>query len=226
MTRRKLFRFAHNAQAENVIEKGKPLYSAIKGNWRKSYFNNDHPIVLELACGKGEYTVGLGKNFPEKNYIGIDIKGDRIARGSRQALELGLTNIAFLRTAIQYLDEFFEPGEVDEIWLVHPDPQPRDKDEKKRLSNPFFLAQYAKYIQPGGIFHLKTDNPFLYEYSLESIGNAPGYRILEHTNDLYESDLWAEHHNITTHYEKLFREKGFSICYIKAVVERKEEASL
>lgn len=218
MTRRKLFRFEQNAKAENVIEKGKPLYESIKGNWRDTYFKNQNPVVLELACGKGEYTVGLGKTFPDKNYIGIDIKGDRIARGSQQAMEAGLSNVAFLRTSIQYLDEFFLPGEVDEIWLVHPDPQPKDKDEKKRLTNAWFLEQYAKYIKDGGVFHLKTDNPFLYEYSLESISNSPDYHILEHTDHLYESDLWQEHHNITTHYEKLFREKGFTIRYIKASV--------
>lgn len=206
-----------------MIERGKPLYTTIRGHWKETYFENRNPVVLELACGKGEYTVGLGRAFPERNYIGIDIKGDRIARGSRQATEAGLTNVAFLRTSIQYLEEFFEPGEADEIWLVHPDPQPRDKDEKKRLTNQWFLALYARIIKDGGIFHLKTDNPFLYEYSLESLSGAPGYSVLEHTDNLYESDLMAGHHNITTHYEKLFREKGFTICYIKAAVSKAAE---
>lgn len=218
MTRRKLSRFAQNAASDNVIEKGKPLYTTIKGNWREKYFGNPNPVILELACGKGEYTIGLGKTFPDNNYIGIDIKGDRIARGSQQAMDDGLANVAFLRTSIQYLDEFFLPGEVDEIWLVHPDPQPRDKDEKKRLTNGSFLDSYARYTREGGLFHLKTDNPFLYEYSLETIGNHPNFTILDNTNNLYESDLLDEHYHITTHYERLFRDKGFTICYIKARV--------
>lgn len=223
MTRRKLHRFAQNAEADNVIERGKPLYETIKGKWKEVYFRNENPIVLELACGKGEYTVGLGRAFPGNNYIGIDIKGDRIARGSQQAISEGLTNVAFLRSSIQYLEEFFSPGEVDEIWLVHPDPQPRDKDEKKRLTNQHFLALYAGLIKSGGIFHLKTDNPFLYEYSLESIAAATGFEILSHTDNLYESDLMAGHHDITTHYERLFREKGFTIRYIKAQMSKPDE---
>lgn len=216
MARRKLFRFAQNAAADNVIEVGKPLYTTIRGKWREVYFKNENSVILELACGKGEYTVGLGKTFPDRNYIGVDIKGDRIARGSQAALQLGLNNVAFLRASIQFLDEFFEPGEVDEIWLVHPDPQPKDRDEKKRLTNRAFLTRYARWIKPGGIFHLKTDNPFLYEYTLEVLKDMPGYVLLEHTDNLYESDLLAEHHNITTHYEKLFREQGFTIKYIRA----------
>ncbi len=221
MARQKRQRFAQNALAENVIEKGKPLYTAIKGKWREVYFNNTNPIVLELACGKGEYTVGLGQLFPEKNFIGIDIKGERIARGSRQALQARLDNVAFLRTGIQYMDEFFLPDEVDEIWLVHPDPQPKDKDEKKRLTNPFFLGLYATYLKEGGLFHLKTDNPFLYQYSLETLQNLPAYSVLEHTDNLYESPQLEAHHGIETHYEKLFVAKGFTINYIKARVLNK-----
>jgi tRNA (guanine-N7-)-methyltransferase len=163
MARQKLKRFLHNTLAENVIEKGKPLYTSVKGNWNKVYFQNDNPIVLELACGKGEYTTGFAGVFPEKNYIGIDVKGDRIQRGSKRAIDNNLNNVAFLRAGIQYMDEFFEIGEVDEIWLIHPDPQPKDKDEKKRLTNPNFLSLYAKYMKQGGHFLFKTDNPFLYE---------------------------------------------------------------
>ena len=119
--------------ADNVIERGKELYTSIKGKWNEVFFKNSNPITVELACGKGEYTVGLSKQFPEVNFIGVDIKGDRIARGSKKAMDLNLSNVAFLRTGIQYLDEFFEPEEIDELWLVHPDPQPRDKEEKRRL---------------------------------------------------------------------------------------------
>lgn len=217
MARQKLSRFLHNSLADNVIERGKPLYTSIKGKWRQDYFKNDHPIVLELACGKGEYTTGLAAVYPEKNFIGIDIKGDRIQRGSKRAMDNGLNNVAFLRAGIQYLDEFFEEGEVDEIWLIHPDPQPKDKDEKKRLTNAHFLSLYGIYLKKGGLFRLKTDNPFLYEYSLGSIGEHADYSIIEHTDDLYHSPLLEEHHGIKTHYEQLFVEKGFTINYIKSV---------
>lgn len=215
MARQKLPRFIHNAQADNVIERGKELYTTIKGQWREKYFNNNNPIVLELACGKGEYSVGLAQKFPDKNFIGIDIKGDRIARGSKRAMSSGLTNVAFLRTPIWYLEEFFEENEVDEIWLIHPDPQPRDKEEKKRLTNITYLNLYRKILRPDGDFFFKTDNSGLFEYSLGTFVDA-GYKILRQTTDLYNSDLFAEHHNITTHYEKLFVEKGFKINYLAA----------
>lgn len=221
MGRQKTHRFEYNKLAENVIERGKDLYTSIKGNWNKSYFNNNNPIALELACGKGEYTVGLGKNIPNWNFIGIDIKGDRISRGSKAAAKLGLNNIAFLRTSIQYLDEFFEENEVDEIWLIHPDPQPRDKEERKRLTNQRFLNIYKKYLKLDGLFKLKTDSFFLYEYSLEIIKSDPEFELIAFTDDLYNSELNAEHYGIETHYEKLFREKGHSIHYIKAKLIKK-----
>lgn len=215
MARQKLPRFIHNAQADNVIERGKELYTSIKGQWREKYFKNDNPIVLELACGKGEYTVGLAKKFPEQNFIGIDIKGDRIARGSKKAVEAKLENVAFLRTPIAFLEEFFDENEVDEIWLIHPDPQPRDKEEKKRLTNLNYLNLYRKVLKPDGNFFFKTDNSGLFEYSLGSFTEA-GYSILRQTTDLYNSELLSEHHDIVTHYEKLFVEKGFKINYLAA----------
>jgi tRNA (guanine-N7-)-methyltransferase len=221
VSRKKQHRFDHNKLADNVIERGKALYTTIKGKWNEEYFKNPNPITLELACGKGEYTVGLGKSFSEKNFIGIDIKGDRIARGSKIAGQLNLSNVAFLRTGIQFLDEFFEPDEVSEIWLVHPDPQPRDKEEKRRLTNQNFLNIYKKYLKKEGIFHLKTDSSFLYDYSLEVLKQDPDFEILDHTNDLYHSPLWDEHHNIITHYEKLFHEQGSTINYIKAKLIKK-----
>lgn len=218
MSRRKLHHYEFSAQAVNVIEKGKPLYTSVKGKWNELYFNNENPIVLELACGKGEYTIGLGQVFPEKNFIGMDIKGDRIARGSQSASEAGLTNVAFLRAGIQYSDEFFEENELDEIWLIHPDPQVRDRDEAKRLTNPDFLSRYAKYLKKDGLFCLKTDSTFLYEYSLETIGNSGKYEIVEHTDDLYHSTLLEEHHGVKTHYEKIFVAKGYTIKFIKSVM--------
>jgi tRNA (guanine-N7-)-methyltransferase len=216
MARRKLYHYQVSEQAENVVQAGKPLYSEIKGKWNSLYFKKEQPIVVELACGKGEYTVGLGKKFPEKNFIGVDIKGDRIARGSVLATEYQLDNVAFLRAGIQYADEFFGQGELSEIWLIHPDPQVRDRDEKYRLTNPHFLAKYAGFLKKGGLFCLKTDSDFLYEYSLDTIRNAADFEIIEHTGDLYESHLLDEHHGVKTHYEGIFTAKGYTIKYIKA----------
>lgn len=210
-----MYRFEQNRLAPNVIERGKPLYTTIKGNWHSDYFQNDNPIVLELGCGKGEYTVGLASAYPDKNFIGVDIKGDRIARGSQAALAGNLTNVAFLRTDIQYLDEFLAQGEVSEIWITFPDPQPRDKQEKHRLTYKTFLAKYATLLQPGGMLHLKTDNTPFYEYSLESLP-ANGFTIVEATDNLYESPLNNLHLGIKTKYEAMFFEKGFSIKYLQS----------
>ncbi|WP_310586673.1 tRNA (guanosine(46)-N7)-methyltransferase TrmB [Marinilongibacter aquaticus] len=212
--RRKQHRFKHNQDAHNVIERGKEWYTKIKGNWAE-YFGNDKPLVLELACGKGEYTVGLAENIPDMNFIGIDIKGDRIARGSKRAMDKGLDNAAFLRTGIQFLDEFFNADEIEEIWLIHPDPQPRDKEEKRRLTNPHFLGIYKKYLRKGGLFKLKTDSRFLYDYSLEILQKDNEFELLDHTDDLYNSPLLDEHFGIRTHYEQIWTERGSSVHYIK-----------
>jgi tRNA (guanine-N7-)-methyltransferase len=217
MSRRKLHHYQFSAQAANVIEAGKPLYTTVKGRWRELYFKNSGELVLELACGKGEYSIGMGAVFPGKNFIGMDIKGDRIARGSISATNAGLANVAFLRAGIQYSDEFFESGELDEIWLIHPDPQVRDRDENKRLTNPAFLSSYARFLKPGGLFCLKTDSTYLYDYSLQTIAQSGSYQILDHTDDLYQSELLRDHHDVKTHYENIFVAKGHSIKYIKAV---------
>jgi tRNA (guanine-N7-)-methyltransferase len=214
VTRRKRDRFLRNSIAVNVIERGKSIYSTIKGHWHSQQFNNLNPIVLELACGKGEYTVGLAQQYPDRNFIGIDIKGDRIARGSQMALQLGLTNVAFLRTDIQFLEEFFEKGEVSEIWLTFPDPQPRPKQEKHRLTHPRFLHIYACILKADGVFHLKTDNAPFFDYSLGTLP-AAGFVNLVHTNNLYESALNNFHFGIKTKYEAMFYEKGFSINYLQ-----------
>ncbi|GAB3786719.1 tRNA (guanosine(46)-N7)-methyltransferase TrmB [Spirosoma horti] len=214
MTRRKTHRFLQNAESANVIEVGKPLYKTIRGNWRTDYFNNTNPIVLELACGKGEYTVGLAQAFPEVNFIGVDIKGDRIARGSRAAQTLGLRNVAFLRTDINFLTEFFRAGEVNEIWITFPDPQPRPKQEKHRLTHPRFLSTYQRLLVAGGTLHLKTDSPELFAYSLDQVKQA---RVadLQYTTDLYNSPLNDIHLGIKTKYEQLFFDKGFTINYLQ-----------
>ncbi|MCY7359639.1 MAG: tRNA (guanosine(46)-N7)-methyltransferase TrmB [Rudanella sp.] len=214
MKRRKQYRFTQNAIAQNVIENGKPLYDTIKGQWHQLKFNNNNPIVLELACGKGEYTVGLAQEYPDFNFIGVDIKGDRIARGSQIALQQELHNVAFLRADIQYLREFFAPGEVSEIWVTFPDPQPRDKQEKHRLTHPRFLDLYAEILQPGGLFHLKTDNAPFFDYSLETLP-AFGFTDLIYTHHLYDSPLNDIHHGIKTKYEAMFFAQGFSINYLQ-----------
>lgn len=215
MTRRKQHRFLQNAESANVIEVSKPLYKTIRGHWRSHYFNNENPIVLELACGKGEYTVGLAQAFPDKNFIGVDIKGDRIARGSQAAQSLGLTNVAFLRTDINFLQEFFTEGEVDEVWIIFPDPQPRPKQEKHRLTHPRFLSMYHSLLVSCGVLHLKTDNPALFAYSLEKVKEC-GFIDLQFTTDLYNSPLNKIHCGIKTRYEQLFFDKGFTINYLQS----------
>lgn len=216
MSRRKKHRFEHNEKASNVIERGKDLYTSIKGKWNEVYFKNSNPIVLELACGKGEYSVGLGEVYPNKNFIGIDIKGDRIARGSQRAIEKGLSNVCFLRTGIQFLEEFFEAGEVSEMWLINPDPQPRDKEEKRRLTNDKYLNLYAQFLKTDGLLNFKTDSDFLFNYTLETLQNSKVLAVTDYTKDLYSSNLYKEHHGIKTHYEELFVERGHIISYIKS----------
>lgn len=214
MTRRKTHRFQQNAQSHNVIEAGKPLYKTIRGRWRQDYFQNENPIVLELACGQGEYTVGLAQAFPDRNFIGVDIKGDRIARGSQAAQALGLSNVAFLRTDINFLPEFFAEREVNEIWITFPDPQPRPKQEKHRLTHPRFLSIYKQLLISGGTLHLKTDNPELFTYSLAQVQQC-NWIDIQSTTDLYRSPLNSIHLGILTKYEQMFTEKGFTINYLQ-----------
>lgn len=214
MTRRKQHRFLQNQESPNVIEVGKPAYKSIKGRWRLDQFGNENPVVLELACGKGEYTIGLAQAYPDTNFIGVDIKGDRIARGSQAALSLGLTNAAFLRTDINFIEEFFESGEVDEIWITFPDPQPRPRQEKHRLTHPRFLSIYKRLLKPGGTLHLKTDSPLLFAYSLDVIQQDEFTNVIS-TTDLYNSLLNGIHIGIKTKYEQLFFDKGFTINYLQ-----------
>jgi len=214
VTRRKQHRFLQNQESPNVIEVGKPEYKSIKGRWRLDQFGNENPVVLELACGKGEYTIGLAQAYPDTNFIGVDIKGDRIARGSQAALSLGLTNAAFLRTDINFIEEFFEPEEVDEIWITFPDPQPRPRQEKHRLTHPRFLSVYKKLLKTGGTLHLKTDSLLLFDYSLDVIQQEEFTDVIS-TTDLYNSPLNRIHIGIKTKYEQLFFDKGFTINYLQ-----------
>lgn len=223
MTRRKLDFFQHCETADNVLQAPKPLYRAVKGHWREDFFHNAHPLVVELACGKGEYTVGLASVFPEKNFVGVDVKGDRLARGSRRAMQQGLCNVGFLRTMIQQLDDFFAENEVSELWVTFPDPRPRTRDERRRLTHPRFLHLYARLLAPGGWFHFKTDNAALFAYTLDTL-RAFGCHDLTATDDLYGSPLNADHHGIKTHFEALFYEKGHRIHYLRCRLNKPQNS--
>ncbi len=214
MGRKKLDRFADNREAHNVIQEGKALYTQIKGKWRESYFENENPLVLELGCGRGEYTVGLARVFPQKNFIGVDIKGSRIWKGSQIALREDLRNVGFLRTYIQNIDLFFAPNEVDEIWVTFPDPRPKDRDEKRRLIHPRFLHLYRSLMKSEGTVHLKTDNTGLFEYALEVLEDWK-IKDLQFTRDLYKSELNQIHQGIQTNFEAKFTAQGYKIKYLQ-----------
>jgi tRNA (guanine-N7-)-methyltransferase len=214
----KLEKFADVASFKNCftlffenISKGFEL----KGKWRENYFKNQLPLVLELGCGKGEYTVGLASARPDKNFIGVDIKGNRIWTGASEALEKGLSNVAFLRTRIDFIEHCFENAEVDEIWLTFPDPQPQSTRARKRLTHPMFTNRYKKILKKGGLVHLKTDSTSLYEYTLETIAENK-FNLIWHTNDLYKNCPADRQElvSIKTYYEKLFTERGEDIKYI------------
>lgn len=187
----------------------------LKGKWRELYFKNDQALVLELGCGKGEYTVGLGAANTHKNFIGVDIKGNRIWSGAKEALENKLTNVGFLRTRIDFIEYCFEKDEVDEIWITFPDPQPQSTRARKRLTHPMFTNRYKKILKPGGLVHLKTDSTSLYEFTLETIAEN-NFKLLWQTNDLYKNCPPDRQELVTikTYYEKLFTDRGEDIKYI------------
>lgn len=213
--RSKLKRFTDIKERYNCLEIGKPLFDAIKGNWNKKQFKNDYPLTIELACGKGEYTIGLARQIKASNFIGIDLKGERLWIGSSQAIEEGLDNVAFLRTHILELEKLFAPNEVAEIWLTFPDPRPKDRDEKRRLSHPRFLDIYKTILAPDGWFKFKTDNTGLFKYTLTVLEERNDIIDLEYTMNLYSSPLNVEHYGIQTRYEKKHHETGENIKYMK-----------
>ena len=212
MGKDKLRKFAEVSTFKNVVQldAGKEY----KGKWGQEFFKNDKPLILELACGKGEYTVNLAKLFPEKIFIGIDYKGNRIWRGAKTALEEGIDNVGFLRIQIETILEHFEKGEVSEIWITFPDPQPQDSREKKRLTNPVFLERYKEILVPQGIMHLKTDNDGFFAYTLEQI-ELQSLPVLKETKDLYHSDLVDEVLSIKTYYEKKYLAEDKNINYVQ-----------
>jgi tRNA (guanine-N7-)-methyltransferase len=213
--RKKRKRFADNAARHNVLQSGKELFTRIKGNWAETYFGNDFPIVLEIGCGKGEYTIGLAQQFREKNFIGVDIKGARIWVGSSRAIQEELNNVAFLRIQVQSLVDHFATDEVDEIWLTFPDPRPKESDEGRRLTNPRFIDLYQQIMKPGGLFHLKSDNSQVFDYTVEVLESRDDVSQLVITRDLYHSDLMSHHYGIITKYERLFHTQGFDINYLR-----------
>lgn len=214
----KLRKFRENETFENllqpttaeVFQKDHPM----KGNWGEKMFGNNNPIILELGCGKGEYTIALAEKFPQNNYIGVDIKGARLWKGAKYATEKSLKNVAFLRTRIEFIDSIFAQGEVSEIWLTFSDPQPNKP--RKRLSSPLFLERYSHILKEDGIIHLKTDSQLLHEYTIETI-ESENHILLEANNDIYGTNR-AENDDILsvkTFYEKQFLAKGMAITYAK-----------
>ena len=186
----------------------------LKGGGKKEFFKNDNPLVLELGCGKGEYSVGLAKKYPNKNFLGIDVKGSRMWKGARDALNESMSNVAFLRTRIEFIEYCFAENEVDEIWITFPDPQIKKKRAKNRLTHPKFLRLYSSIMQDNGLIHLKTDSQFLHGYTLGIIeGHQHFLEDAEH--DVYNAVLERENMDIKTHYEKLFLEKNMPISYLR-----------
>lgn len=213
--KRKLERFKVIESQPNVVEPTKEFYHSIKGNWNKDFFKNDNPITVELACGRGEYTIGLAKLFPDRNYIGVDIKGERIWKGSTTATQNNLTNAAFLRTMILLVENFFAEGEISEIWITFPDPRPRVRDIKRRLTSARFLSIYKRLLKPGGYVRLKTDNTGFYEFTLEELSQRDDIVDLTFTDDVYNSELRPECFDIKTKYEQMFAAKGERIKYLR-----------
>ncbi len=211
----KLKRFAVVAQRDNVLEPGKEIFKEIKGRWNERYFPSRQPITVELACGRGEYTVNLARQFPDRNFIVIDKKGDRLWKGSTWAVEEQLTNVGFLRTDILFVESFFEPAEVDELWITFPDPRPRKRDIKRRLTSPRYLEMYKRLVKPGGWVRFKTDNTPLFDFTLDVLRARTDVHSLVYTHDLYASDLRVECFDIKTRYEEMFAAKGETIKYLR-----------
>ncbi len=227
----KLNRFADVAKFKNVLEPalsdiidsendGAITPHSIKGNWKKDFYENDKPLVLELACGGGEYTVALARQNADTNYLGVDIKGARLWKGAKIALDEGLDNAGFIRTRIEFITSFFEKDEVDEIWITFPDPQPTKTRARKRLTAPLFINRYREFLKPGAVIHLKHDNEFFFNYTLEQI-EEHGYALEFVSHDIYaeldriEDDKLREVLQTKTYYEDKFAAVGHVIKYLR-----------
>jgi len=218
MTRNKLIRFAEMANFPNVLQPDLKIFTinnfTYKGKWNSNFFKNNNPIIIELGCGKGEYTIGLGEIFQQKNFIGIDIKGARMYVGAKKALEKKINNVAFLRTKIELIEYIFGKDEIDEIWLTFPDPQPKKRWTKKRLTSSYFQNKYRHILKNKGIMHLKTDNKFLYYYTLTLL-KTNNVNILYNCEDIHNNNFYEKPElKIITYYEQQFIEKGEKIKYI------------
>lgn len=214
MGRNKLKKFSEIGESHLVVEENKPNFGQLKGKWAADFFQNSNELILEIGCGKGEYTIGMATLFPNRNFVGIDIKGARLWKGSNLAEEAGLSNVGFLRTYAEGLLDHFGENEVSEIWITFPDPRPRLGDSKKRLTSPRFQAQYQKIIKPGGLVHFKTDSLELFDYTLEVLQEAKAKNLV-FTHDLYNSDLQYHTLGIQTTYEKKFLAEGVPIKYLQ-----------
>lgn len=223
-SKNKLRRFKENDAFSNVIQPTRETLLnnnfKYKGRWREMYFKNGHPIVLELGCGKGEYTLALAERSPKINFIGIDIKGARFWRGAKTALETGLSNVAFLRMQIELIASAFEKHEVDQIWITFPDPQIKYKRTKHRLTNQSFLDLYKNILKPEGLVHLKTDSEFMHGYTLGLLQGL-GLEIMYSNHDIYKSPESPELvRAVQTFYESQYLEKGKPITYLKFKLDR------
>ena len=227
MGKDKIRRFAENATFRCVVQPGfEEVFRkdyALKGKWNRDFFGNDRPIVLELGCGRGEYTVALGERFPERNFIGVDVKGARLWRGAKTATENGMKNVAFLRTNIEIIDRFFDKDEVQQIWLTFSDPQM--KHVRKRLTSTTFMTRYRRFMEDGGLVHVKTDSNFLYTYT-RCMAEHNQLPIHVATADLYHTPGMDERlMSIQTYYESMWMERGIDIKYICLGLPREGELS-
>lgn len=223
--RNKLQKFAEVLSFPNVYENINPDHPTLgglngepvemRGNWVEQHFKNQNPLALELACGRGEYSLGLARLFPNRNFIGVDIKGARIWKGARAALGEKFANVAFLRTRIEQITHFFAPEEVDEIWITFPDPFLRNSKSNRRLTSLPFLERYAGFLKKGGLVHLKTDSAELYEFTLDVLAGQAAYRLLFHDDDIYAKPLPMPELEIKTYYEKMHLENGKAIKYVR-----------
>jgi len=224
--KKKLQRFAETQSFPHVVQvpyaqamEGFPM----RGKWAPEFFGNDQALVLELGCGKGEYTVGLARRNPGRNYLGVDIKGARMWRGARTSLDEGLKNVGFLRTRIELIGLFFGPEEVQEIWITFPDPQLKDSRQKKRLTHPLFLNRYRQFLAPDHQIHLKTDSAPLYHYTL-ALARHNGYNVHHHTEDLYAAPPEEEASMIQTFYEARWLQEGLPIHYLRFTMDLHRDA--
>ena len=224
MGKNKLARWTELGSYDNVIQPEIEDVSGkdhpIKGRWNQDLFKNGNPITIELGCGKGEYTVGLANNFPQNNFIGIDIKGARMWRGAKTANEQKLPNVAFLRTRIEFINSFFSSDEVDEIWITFPDPHPGGRNSNKRLTSPWFLNSYRLFLKDKGLIHLKTDNKELYDFTCKVLSHNNVETIIS-TNDLYTEKI-DNILSIRTHYENIFLDEGLKINYLSFRLDKEK----